>query len=44
MPPKQSGDSAAYKQLKQDIAAGTIGRLYVFHGRRPTSGTIIWAR
>ena len=32
MPPKQSGDSAAYKQLKQDIAAGTIGRLYVFHG------------
>lgn len=32
MPPKQSGDSAAYKQLKQDITAGTIGRLYVFHG------------
>ena len=32
MPPNQSGDSAAYKQLKQDIAAGTIGRLYVFHG------------
>ncbi len=32
MPPKRSGDSAAYQQLKKDISAGTIGRLYIFHG------------
>ena len=23
---------AAYRQLKQDITAGTLGNLYIFHG------------
>lgn len=32
MPPKQTADNAAYQQLKQDLSAGTLGRLYVFHG------------
>ena len=32
MAPKAKADDTAYKQLKKDIAAGTIGSLYVFHG------------
>ena len=32
MPPKASGDSAAYQQLKKDLTAGTLGRLYIFCG------------
>ncbi len=32
MPPRSKTDSAGYKQLKKDIAAGSIGRLYVFCG------------
>lgn len=31
MPPKKT-DNAAYQQLKKDISADTIGRLYLFHG------------
>ena len=27
-----AADAAAFKQLKQDISAGTLGRLYIFHG------------
>ena len=27
-----AADAAALKQLKQDLKAGTLGRLYVFHG------------
>ena len=32
MAPKAKADDTAYKQLKKDLAAGTIGSLYVFHG------------
>ena len=32
MPPKGKADNAAYQQLKKDLAAGSAGRLYVFHG------------
>ena len=35
MPPKGTkgkADAAGYQQLKQDLSAGTPGRLYVFHG------------
>lgn len=33
MPTKPSAaDGAAFKQFKQDLSAGTLGRLYVFHG------------
>ena len=34
----------AYRRLKKDISQGTIGSLYLFHGRRPTSGTTTWTR
>ena len=27
-----AADAAAFKQLKQDISAGTLGRFYIFHG------------
>ena len=27
-----AADAAALKQLKRDLKAGTLGRLYVFHG------------
>jgi len=29
---KQKADNSAYKQFKQDLSAGTLGRLYVLHG------------
>ena len=29
---KPKADNAAYTKLKKDLAAGTLGRLYVFHG------------
>ncbi|HJG86581.1 DNA polymerase III subunit delta [Pseudoflavonifractor capillosus] len=32
MSKKEKADSAAYQKLKKDIANGSIGRLYVFHG------------
>lgn len=33
MPPKaKPSDTGAYQALKQDIAAGRIGKLYIFHG------------
>lgn len=33
MPPKKKpSDNSAYKALKQDIASGVLGKLYVFHG------------
>ena len=32
MPPKRKADDAAYRQLKQDLAGGTPGSLYIFHG------------
>lgn len=32
MPPKGKSDTAAYQKLKEDLKAGTIGNLYVFHG------------
>ena len=32
MPPKAKADTAGYQQLKKDLAAGTPGRLYLFHG------------
>ena len=32
MAKKEKADSAAYQKLKKDIANGSIGRLYVFHG------------
>ena len=32
MPPKGKADNTAYQKLKKDIANGSIGRLYVFHG------------
>ena len=27
-----AADAAAVKQLKSDLSAGTLGRLYIFHG------------
>lgn len=32
MAAKQKADNSAYQKLKQDLAAGTLGRLYVLHG------------
>ena len=32
MPAKGGADKSAYQKLKKDIAAGTIGTLYIFHG------------
>ena len=33
MPPKnKQSDNSAYRALKQSITAGTIGKLYIFHG------------
>lgn len=33
MPPKKKiSDNSTYKALKQDITAGTLGKLYIFHG------------
>ncbi|MBO5340620.1 MAG: DNA polymerase III subunit delta [Oscillospiraceae bacterium] len=32
MAAKQKTDNTAYKKLKRDLADGTLGRLYVFHG------------
>lgn len=32
MPTKSAADTAAYQQLKKDIQADALGRLYVFHG------------
>ena len=32
MPPKGKADNSAYQALKKDLAAGTLGSLYVFHG------------
>ena len=32
MPAKPKSDGAAYKALKQDLKAGTLGQLYLFHG------------
>ena len=32
MPAKPKNDGAAYKALKQDLKAGTLGQLYIFHG------------
>lgn len=32
MPPKSKSTDAAYQQLKKDLAAGSIGSLYIFHG------------
>lgn len=32
MAAREKTDNSAYKQLKQDLAAGTLGRLYVLHG------------
>lgn len=33
MPPKgKKADNTAYRALKQDITAGTLGKLYIFHG------------
>lgn len=29
---KKTGGNAAYKQLKADLAAGTLGPLYLFQG------------
>ena len=34
----------AYRQFKKALAQGTLGSLYIFHGRRPISGTTIWTR
>ena len=32
MPAKPKSDGAAYKALKQELKAGTLGQLYIFHG------------
>lgn len=32
MPPKSKADTAGYQKLKKDLAAGTPGQLYLFHG------------
>lgn len=32
MPPKAKPDTASYQKLKKDLASGTVGKLYLFHG------------
>lgn len=32
MPPKGKPDTAGYQKMKKDLAAGTPGQLYIFHG------------
>lgn len=32
MAAKTGGDGAAFQQFKKDLSAGTLGRLYIFHG------------
>ena len=32
MAAKQKADQSAYQKLKQDISAGELGCLYIFHG------------
>ena len=32
MPPKTKPDTSGYQSLKKDLAGGTPGRLYIFHG------------